>query len=681
MATPTTFNSSSAKNVNTITDGANLYETIINAHDDGSGSVLQYYNPTTLVQNNDNILMMNSNGIHFKTPSNVFLQGTDLYETLMNSQRVVQNDDHRVVFGDSTDQHGKASSKQVEAAKNLQKATTAIDQKKMDTIKNTEGQEVPCPNCSQEVLTDRGYCLLDLAVSLIRLAIPNFPYPLDILQQILDFLGIQFLTPQTVKELNGGQGCGSPGCNAGMVKSPQEPIQKANEQAANDLKSQQQQLGQYQKDMGSGGSKVIGPFMGDVSLHVGHPEAMNTSPTVVLKDNGTTPFALTNKTTPQGVGYIPSTVGNCKQAIYSDPLINPGSFSLTVNQKFDLTVGSPGVTVKTSGKYEMMGSVVDVSATEGELMLRSRNKTTLAGKNVIIDGNDGSGDSGIHLNAKNVYVSGALHIQGDHAIKGHLSMDGGLTTTHITCPGERVASAPSGSPHQVHSSPTWSTPTNGFQALVYDAYDKIYKKASRDLFNLLSLNIINGMAEIKTLIEEAYHSIMIKLPIDNTTLPTGYGTTWFAPPGSPTGAPLLIVGVTKTGIPVKGFVIPGQTLPIFTFPHNHNSPGDNHSHDYTSLLSHPVGNNTTARAARPEPSNVPSPAKSTGHGSKPGHKNMGSLCLPCINPFGGHGKRNAGYGLGPDDSNAFPGTNYVPADGKFDQYGNLTPPPSIDLNC
>lgn len=685
MSVPTTFDSNSAKKTDTITDGHNLIEMILNTHDDGSGSTLPYHNPSLILQNGPNNIVGNMDGITLDSAANMlFRSGNDIFISANNMQEVYQNNHDRLVLKDSTEQHGHATSKAVEAAKNLQKATAEIDKNKMDQIKNEKGEDLPCPICSQEVLTDRGFCLLDLLVSLIRLAIPNFPYPLDILQQFLDFLGIQFLSPQTVKELNGGQGCGSPGCKNGMVESPQKPIQNANEKAAQELKSRQQEISQYQKDMGSGGSKVIGPFLGDVGLHVGHPEAMNTAPTVVLKGNHTTPFALTNKTEKPGVGYIPSTVGNCQVAIYSDPLINPGSFSLTVNEKFSLKVGSPGIEVSTTGKITMEGAVTHVTANEGELLLSSRNRTTLAGKNVIIDGNDGSGDSGIHLNAKHIYIGGALHVQGDHAIKGHVSMDGGITTTHITCPGERVPSGPSGSAHQVHSNSTWSTPTNGFQGAVYDAYDKTYKKASRDLFNILSMNIINGLAEIKTLIEEAFHSIKIKLPVDNTTLPTGFTTTWLAKPGDPVGAHLQVHGVaiTKEGpAPVYAYVLPNQIQPQFSFPHNHNSPGDNHSHDTTQFLGHPVGDQASARAARPEPSNVPSPAKSTGVGTSPGHKNLGSLCIPCINPFGGNGKRNAPYGLGPNESNAFPGTNYVPADGTFDQYGNLTPPPSIDLNC
>jgi hypothetical protein len=134
------------------------------------------------------------------------------------------------------------------------------------------------------------------------------------------------------------------------------------------------------------------------------------------------------------------------------------------------------------------------------------------------------------------------------------------------------------------------------------------------------------------------------------------------------------------------FVVPGQTLPVHNFTHNHGSPGGNHSHDYTSFQGQPVGTNTAARGIRPEPSHVPSPPKSTGIGTKPGHKTTGDLCIPCIWPFGGGGpnakKRNSTYGLDPNAYNNVYQGNFIPVTNlTFDPDGNLIPPPSLDLGC
>jgi hypothetical protein len=532
---------------------------------------------------------------------------------------------------------------------------------------------------------------LDLVFKLLRFAIPNFPYPLDILQRLLNFLGVPFQSPETVQKLNGGEGCGSPGCKNGTVYSPQEGIQKANKEAADNLKSKEKELGEKTKKMGGGGTQMMGPFTGDVALYVGHPEAMNTSPVVALKDHATIPFGFTNKTSPEGSGFIPHTKGNAKRAVYSDCLKLPGSFSISVNQKFSVKTGSPGIDLLTSGKVQIDGAVTNVVATDGELTLMSNNVTTVKGKNIIIDGNDRSGDTGIRLEAENIMAAGALHVSGDLAVKGAISMDGGLYCTHITCPGERVASGPAGPAHQVHSGGTWNNPFTGLQATVLDTFDKILKKAGRDPFNLLSLNIINGMAEIKTLIEESYESIKLNTIVDNYGMPTGFATSYFAAPGLPAGPPLMVNGFAMAGpYPVAfiyTFVVPGQTMPVHTFTHNHLSPGSNHSHDYTSFQGQPTGNNTSARAARPNPSHVPSPAKATGIGTKPGHKSTGDLCIPCIWPFGGGGPnskgRNTAYGLDPNaNNNVYQGTNYVPVTSlPFDPNGNLIPPPFLDIGC
>jgi hypothetical protein len=616
--------------------------------------------------------------------------GQNLFTSVRgDSQTVAQGDKHSYVHGNETKQVGEATSKQVDAAKSLQDATHDIDKKKIDTIKKEKGSEVPCPTCSSKILTDRSQCLIDQAFKIIRFTIPNLPYPLEVIQKYLNMLITPFLSDEKVESLNQGKGCGSPGCKNGKVNSKKEAIQKANESAAKDLESKQKKLEKHQKDLGSGGTHAMGPFMSDVAIHVGHPKAMNKAPTTAEGENTTTPFGFLNSE--EGKGLFPHTKGNCKQVIHSDPLINPGSLFLGVAQKFTLAVGSPGIDVHTTGKAQFNGAVTTIAATEGELTLMSKNLTTIKGKNILIDGNDRSGDNGIRMEANNVMVAGALHVSGDTAIKGSLLLDGGLHCTHITAPGERVSTGPSNSSNSVHLGANWNNPLGSLKATLTNLKDSAVKIAGRDLFNTLSKNIFNGTTPMFTLAMEAYDRALLQVPVDNTGLPTGYASTYFAVPGAPAGTPLMVegFGVTSSGDAVTltyAFVTPGQTLPIFNFPHNHGNAGDEHAHDYTSYHGHQVANATTARASRPQPSHVPTPAKPTGMGSKPGHKSIGDLCIPCINPFGGNGnkaaisKRNSQYGLGPTDGDAYNG-NFVAADGEFTEDGTLTPPPTFNLGC
>lgn len=631
-----------------------------------------------------NLIQTNGEGMTFKTPADLgFFAGVNYFESVTGDKQAVHGgDSHSYTQGNETKQTGEAGPKQVEAAKNLQDATRKIDEKKIDTIENTKGSQVDCPNCSTSIATDGGMCLLDLAIRIIRIGIPNFPYPLDIIEGLLNFLGIPLLTPEPVKSLNGGQGCGSPGCKNGMVNSPQKAIQTANDQAASDLKGQQKQLQQYQQDMGGGGSHLMGPFMSDMALHVGHPETMNTAPTVALVDEDVVPYKL-GHAVDKGKGLIPKTPGNTKKAIHSEPLMNPGSLFVSVTEKLKVVAGSPGIDVMSTGKINVHGAVTDISASHGELNLYSNNLTTLKGKNIIIDAKDRSGDTGVRIESDNTMVAGLLSVTGDLALKGSLIMDGGLHCTHITAPGERVSSGSTGDAHQVHSGATWNNPDTGLQATLYDTYDKLYKAVSRDLFNTLSLGIIKP-PEIKTLIEETYHTLMLDLIVDNTFMPTGFATAWFAPPGAPVGSPLIVVGVAATAMgpaPVLAYVIPGQTLPVYNFTHNHNSPGNDHAHDYTSIQSSLPGTTSDTRQLSPEPSHVPTPAKTTGMGSKPGHKSLGGLCIPCINLGGGGGGAGSTYNITANGNNPFGDTNYAAVNGNFDTDGNLVPPPSIDIGC
>jgi hypothetical protein len=671
---------------NSVIDETHGLESVTNIKIDPSGSSqpedLSYWTSQDKFGNKQ---LTNAEGITFKTPANMGLfAGMNYFKSVAGDEQSVHGGSKfGYIQGNEMNHSGEQGPTQVAAAKKLQDATRDIDNKKIDTIKKTAGSEVECPNCANEIGTDGGMCLIETACKLIRLGIPNFPYPLDILEKFLNFLGIPVLTPEPVKKLNGGKGCGSPGCKSGMVQTMQKPIEVANKQAAEELKGKQKELEGYQKDMGKGGVKMIGPTVADLGIYSGLPVTMNNAKTVAINDNiyhtNAFKFGMAEE---KKKGLIPKTPGNCKVAVYSAPISNPGSLFITATEKLKVVAGSPGIDVITTGKIDAQAAWVDISASEGELNLFSNNLTTLKGKNIILDAKDRSGDSGIRLEADNTMVAGALSVSGDLAVKGSFVLDGGIHCTHITAPGERISTGPTGDGHQVHSGATWNNPDTGLQATLYDVYDKAYKKLSRDAFNILSLGVLRP-PEIKTLIEETYHSTMLATIVDNTYMPTGFATAWFAPPGSPAGSPLMVVGtaMTTTGpAPVVGYVIPGQTMPVYNFTHNHNSPGNDHAHDYTGIQSSLPGTTNNARELSPEPSHVPTPAKTAGMGTKPGHKSLGDLCIPCVNlGGGGHGSSPASkYGLG---DNPYGGTNYVQADGVFDPNGNLVPPPSIDIGC
>jgi hypothetical protein len=610
------------------------------------------------------------------------IAGQNFYMSVKGDAQYVYNGaKHEYIQGDHTVQYGKQSKQHTDAAKNLQKATTEIDKAKMETIKTTEGADVPCPTCKQKFLTDRAQAITDKAFKYIKNWFASTPFPIDKVQKFINTLVAPFLSTTSNLALNGGQGCGSPGCKGGVIKSPITSIQTGNEKAATMLNEKKDELAKHQTNLESGGSRVSSDT-GDVVWRVG--TAKNDSPTVVLKDHGTTPHSLVNSASP-GLGLRLDTKGNCQQAIHSDPLINPGSLFVDVSNKLTIATGSPGIDIHTSGKTQLNSSTTTILANEGELTLSSNNKTVLKGKNILIDAKDRSGTTGLRIESDNTMVAGKLSVTGDIALKGSIMMDGSLHCTHLHGVSETLDTRSSGSSNQVHSNANWNNPIAP-QATILDNYDNAYKKVSHELYNTLTQGWLL-LPEMVRKIKNTYSSALLKVPLDNAGLPTGFG--WALK--YETLTPLDVIVFLPTGGTLPGIVVPNK-IPIHNYPHNHGNPGDNHSHEHTTIAFDGYDNPTAARATRPDPSHVPTPSKAKGMGQRPGPKSLGD-----ISSCGGGGsafinsrvenarrKRNQKYNLGDDIYNNENYVNTTPEKGnyKFNGDGSMTPPPTLNiLDC
>jgi hypothetical protein len=672
---PTLDSQNGSKQSNLIASEASIQESVNLVTPDPNGSNIPLDRSYWLQQDKfKNIIQTNAEGLTFKTPADIgFFAGKNYFESIRGDrQNVVGGDDHHFAQGNHTQQTGDQATEHAKAAADLQKLTGEIDKKKMDTIKNTEGDDYPCPVCQQKILTARAQALTDKAFKLIRKYLPNFPYSLDVVQKYINMLVVPFLSTTSNLSLNGGKGCGSPACKNGVIKTAQKGIQEANKQAADELKNQQTAINDAQKKMGSGGSKVKSDS-GDVHWRVGL--AKNDAPTVVETQNTTTHFGFNNGAKP-GDPFTADCKGSAKLAVHSDPLINPGSLFIDVANKLTLVAGSPGIDIHTTGKATLNAATTTIAANQGELTLTSANRTFIKGKNVLIDAKDRSGDTGVRIEADNTIVSGKLNVSGDLALKGSLMMDGGIYCTHLTVPSERLPSAPAGPAHQVHSGANHNNPMKP-QATIFDRVDKTLKKITRDVFNFLTFNIISP-AEIKTLVEETYSSIALATTVDGMGLPTGFA--WAM--NYTTFMPLDVWVAGPTGI-MKGHVVPAM-IPIYSYTHNHGSPGGNHSHDTTVPAFDGHDNAAASRAARPNPSHVPTPAKPHGMGTAPGVKSLGDTSS-CGGGGGAAGSkkpaqaaadRNNAYGIVGDPYN---GTNYVNLSVEFNPDGSLKIPPKFNM--
>jgi hypothetical protein len=661
---------------------------------DSTGSLISDDRSFVLLQDKFKSLIQFIGGsITIKAASDLSLLagGNVFVETRGDAQFLYANDKHEYIRGDSSIQIGQQSPKQRAAAKKLQQLTREIDNEKINTIKNTEGEEIECHICAQKMLSNRTSDIVDGWMTYFRNWLPNFSYPLDIIQRFLNTLIKPFVALTTNLSMTGGEGCESPGCKNGKIKSAITKIQAGNEKAAQLYEQKKEEIAKAQKESGSGGSFVM-ESAGDVVFKIGSEK--NDSKTTFPMGHGATAFKL-GKSSKNSEYMCLKSKGTCESIGHSDPLINPGSLVIDVANKFVATTGSPGFELNTSGKGTINAAVCNVIANEGELTLTSANKTTLKGKNILIDAKDRSGDTGLRIESDNTMVGGLLSVTGDIGLKGSIMMDGTLYCTHLQVPSERLPTSPGGDAHWCHSTATWNDllPT---KATALDQYDKRFKTATRDVYNVLSLNILS-LAEIKILVEETYSTIMVQMPLDNNSLPTGIAMShWWVPEipaTTPMSIPLQIIGWCAAG-PVEGYVIPGQPIPVYNFTHIHNSPGQNHSHDTTVPAFDGYDTASASRAATPEPSHVPTSAKAKGMGQSPGHKSMGGIsscgggggAFVNANVSAAKAKRNAKYGI-TGNGNGFYGQNFVNANPNTGNYsfnpdGTLNPPPSFEgLDC
>jgi hypothetical protein len=656
---------------------------------DSTGSLISDDRSFILLQDKFKSLIQFIGGsITIKSASDLSLLagGNVFVETRGDAQFLDANDKHEYITGDASIQIGQQSPKQRAAAKKLQQLTREIDNEKINTIKNTEGEEVACHVCAQKMLSEKSKDIVDGWLNYFRQWLPNFAYPLDVLQWFLNLLVKPFIGLTTNLAMTGGEGCGSPGCKNGKIKSPFKSIQAGNEKAAQLYEQKKKEIEKAQKESGKGGSFVL-ESAGDVVFKIGTEK--NDAKTTFPMGHGATAFKL-GKSAINGEAMCLQCKGTCENVGHSDPLINPGSLVIDVANKLTITPGSPGFEVNTTGKGVINAAVTNIVATEGELTLTSANKTIVKGKNILIDAKDRSGDTGLRIESDNTMVGGLLSVTGDIGLKGSIMMDGSLYCTHLHVPSERLPTSPGGGAHWCHSNATWNDllPT---KASALDFFDKRFKNVTRDVYNVLSLNILS-LAEIKTLVEETYSSIILQLPFDNFFLPTGVCQShWYTGP-----TPILPIGPPIMGVCAVGPVViwPGQSMPIYNFQHVHNSPGQNHSHDTTVPAFDGYDNPSSSRAATPEPSHVPTPAKAKGMGQNPGHKSMGSITScgggggPFVNASVSKARaaRNEKYGIS-GNGNGFNGQNFVngnPNTGsyKFNPDGTLNPPPSFEgLDC
>lgn len=602
-------------------------------------------------------------------------------------QGVFYGDYNIVHNGDVSIQHGNPTAAQKAAAIKLAGISKKIQQAKIEKteqVAKSREATVACPICKQKQLDQKAYQKAKAAARTFRKYFHRLPIPWDVIQKIIQYVIAPFLGISSVLSLNGGKGCGSPGCVNGQIVDPQHAINAGTQAGIEAYKQNQKDIEDTQKQLDNKG-KTIHYFHKDTMIQVGIPGAQNQQPDHAKVGHKVNVTGHADAQAAKAQGFVPDTKGSVENKAYIPPEINEGRFHVNVNEDFSLTTGAPGIDIKSGGKLDMTGTKIDIIAQEGEIVISSGNQTTIAGGNVIIDAKNRSGDEGAIIDG-NTHIKGKLCIDGDITVKGRILGDSSIYVPHIHIPGERISVTPCGK-EDMHAGMAVHNNMVKKSATILDRIDNSLKAIGRDLGWAVTMFFADlGLAAITKKVEETYATVAMAVPVDNHFMPTGYASFF---KDSITQTPIFVYGAipaTTAGYGIIGHIDPTATANIYSYPHTHYSTVDSHQHDQLVVKGQHYDSEFDMRNARPAPSHVPVPPETKGMGSDPGHKSISS----CGGGGGGFGSsarvknavlaRNAGYNI--QGLDAFNNSNYVNATANFTPDGNLNPPPKFNmLNC
>jgi hypothetical protein len=596
------------------------------------------------ISNNENpqskIRMSSGGDVYIQSGGNLTVNslGNANYSTKGNEKKCVtgtytfyaKRDEKRVV--------GKQANDEKKAAEELQKVTNDIQEKRLAAL-NTKGNMVQCPVCSVTHLIDNKSSLVDGFMDFIRkLNIPYFCFPLDILHKLLRTLVSPILSVKKNIGLTGTQGCGSPGCKGGQVESPVNAFKAADTATANAIKANASKIQENSKKLGTGGAAII-PHKGDVIYRSGLKK--NNAPSYKKKGHHT--FGLFFKPGANGQGHTLAmhSKGSCERVIYCPPQRTHGSIMFDVSNNFSINAGSPGVDIDTSGRFNVRSGDVVVNATEGEAVFGSANVTTIKGKNIILDANDSSGDSGLSVQSPHTMFNGSLNVRGDAAFKGHLTTDGAISCPYLIIPSMRSVSTTSSSSKMKVEHANWQA--SGLAMTVKNLVKDI-------IFRYVMSGYMFTIAGLYALVIEVYDTVMMAITIELniTGICFGYAACAYG------------------GGPFFGYVM--------NFVHNHGKCGDDHSHDVNVPKSSTWNSRKGWGQERMAGNPVPTPAPVNGDETSPGPRSKPGGC-------GGGGlytkNRNESYGLNILDP--YMGLNRIPVPIKRTPDGTIIPTPTFSF--
>jgi hypothetical protein len=493
----------------------------------------------------------------------------------------------------------------INAQKKINDTLKEIQNEKVKEIESNSknGEKVDCPLCSTSHAVDRASGFAKrLMTFLFRQHPPYMSYMVDVLQFLTTVLVIPFCSIVPGSALGK---CGNPECENGKIPSPQKPIEEANKKAAEKLVSKQKEINELEKKLGSGGCYSV-VALKDVVISAGGP--INDANCYAKTTNKPIPIALQTQDN-EGDTQTPrhKCAGDCKNTPYTAPLEYPGgNIMLRGGNAVKIMAGSPGIELNTKGKISLNCGSIEILSSDGEIILGSKNHTTLSGKVVTISANDRSRKGGVQIDAPHMICQG-FSATGNAAIKGGLRLDGELSVPYLNTVSQRMQCDNADTPTQRGGFSNWAVGP----AQQNDIANKIRTAITHYIMPGALLMISN----IIKFIMQIFNTILVNTIIEPIT--TGFGIGY-------------------------GYV------QIWNWHHNSMREPDPHHHDYILPKGTYYNDIAGVNQSAVEPSDVPSRARKNGMGPEGGPKSLAGC-----GGFGGWGGGSGGRRLKYNRSNSF----------------------------
>jgi hypothetical protein len=597
-----------------------------------------------LYQNAGASIALNAQGfIRAEAPADISINANKNYfrSAAANVVEYTGGGSYKTILGNNVITLGKQNKEAKDASKALQDLAKTLQEQIMDEAMAVVDEEGKCPTCGQKTTKDEKSKIMVL-INVITQDMPDFPYhPTEYIEKWIKRIArllAGLVSFKSNEDLNPKKSCG-PGCKNHMVKSLRLTLKKAED--AYDIKIRQNQ------DIANDHLAKLAPYSNTVvtstnsmSIFVGL--AKNESKVYFKKGYSTDPTGHAKGK--QGIMTVSK--GNCERMIYCPPIqLTDANFYLDVCEKFTVNAGAPGMAFNTNGLYEVKAAGINISASDGEAVFKSSNKTIIAGKNIKLLADDKSGDTNILLDAGNVHISRSASIDANLSVRGAITCEGPLSIPYLNCPtmeaktetyGKQMASSVErglGSSEALRIANTVNMAgkyaQNGLWVMVPQNFTSVVMEELDTLFNSITLNPVPaGLCK---------------------TAGVGFGVNG----GGPMTSLVYSIGV------------------VWNFFHNHGSFNDEHR----VVVPVPLGKNFQFTEGALQASYIggsqPAVAPVVGSADRPGPK---SLPGPC----GGGGlftkQRDGQFGLDQFDD-GFNGGNFVNR-----YYNDNTPgqPPPVD---